>query len=224
MTLIRPALLLLPLVLVTARAQGRYANPADHAQVLVSRALQDAQDIQEMSDNANSALVRRQIRQKSENMEATLRELEQVVQGFQGVSIHAGGVDIQIVTPPSPGVRPAPVVGELRPVPMPHIEDPESLADPEACSQEQLQTIESALEEESFSDARVELLREITQHHAFEVSQVTALLEAFSFGDDKVEAAALLHAQVVDPENWFQVYEAFDFDTDKEALRARIAE
>ncbi len=223
MTLIRTALLF-PLMLATASAQDTHANPAEHAQVLVSRALQDSQDIQEMSDNAGSPLVRRQIRQKSQDMEATLRELEQVVQGFQGMSIHAGGVDIQIVTPPATGVRPAPVVGELHPVPMPHIENPETLSDPVACDTEQLQAIETALEEESFSDAKLALLQEISLQHSFDVAQVKELLEAFSFGDDKVEAAALLHPRIVDPENWFQVYEAFDFETDKEALRARVAE
>ena len=48
--------------------------------------------------------------------------------------------------------------------------------------------------------------------------------ERVCFEKDKVEAAVLLHPHVVDPENWFQVYGAFDFDANKRKVRERVGQ
>jgi hypothetical protein len=45
---------------------------------------------------------------------------------------------------------------------------------------------------------------------------------ALTFGKDKVEVAALLFEAVVDPENWFEVYGALTFESDKRELRKRV--
>ena len=88
-----------------------------------------------------------------------------------------------------------------------------------------LNALTDALGQEAFSEGRLRVLRSaVDAPSGFNVEQVLRLLESFDFGGDKVEAAAMLHPQVVDPEKWYLVYGAFDFDTDKEALRRQVGE
>ena len=84
-----------------------------------------------------------------------------------------------------------------------------------------LERILEVLEAESFSDGKLSALRSVIPNRYFTVSQVIRLMDNFDFGDDKVSAASLLFPQVEDPENWYRVYGALDFDSDREALRGR---
>ena len=45
----------------------------------------------------------------------------------------------------------------------------------------------------------------------------------FTFGRDRVEAAAMLD-RVVDPDNWHRVYTVFKFNTDADKLRTRVGD
>jgi len=51
------------------------------------------------------------------------------------------------------------------------------------------------------------------------IPAVMQLLGHFSFADGKVEAAKAMHPRLVDPENFFQVYEALPFEADRKKLR-----
>jgi len=88
-------------------------------------------------------------------------------------------------------------------------------------SQRELGKILSALEAEAFSDGRLSALRSAMVGRTFTVDQVKTLLSVFPFGDDKVEAASMLFSQVSDTNNWFEIYAELDFDSDRQALRAR---
>ncbi len=80
----------------------------------------------------------------------------------------------------------------------------------------------ASLEAESFAKGKVRLVREAAAHHAFSVAQVKRVMTQFSFADGKVEAAALMHPKLIDPENFFQVYGQLKFESDKRKLRQRI--
>jgi hypothetical protein len=82
----------------------------------------------------------------------------------------------------------------------------------------------ASLKAESFAKGKVRLVREAAAHHAFSVAQVKRVMKQFSFADGKVEAAALMHPKLVDPESFFQVYGQLKFESDKRKLRQRIAE
>lgn len=89
---------------------------------------------------------------------------------------------------------------------------------------DELARIQGAIEQASFSKDKLAVLRSASRERAFTSEQVLTLVRGFSFGNDKVEAAALLHPKVVDPENWYVVYGAFDFESDKRKLRQRIGD
>jgi hypothetical protein len=89
-------------------------------------------------------------------------------------------------------------------------------------SSKEMAKILKALEAEAFSDGRLSALGSAMTERSFTVAQVKAVLKVFPFGDDKVEAAALLFSQVSDQQNWFEIYAELDFDSDREALRTRV--
>lgn len=86
----------------------------------------------------------------------------------------------------------------------------------------QLRSLQAAMESEAFGDSRLAVLRDACRPNFFTVDQAVTLVGLFDFGDDKVQAAAMLHPQLVDPENFFRVYGVFEFDSDKEELRERL--
>lgn len=100
----------------------------------------------------------------------------------------------------------------------------EALQGPPALSRvssAELHQIRLAIDAESFSDDQLEVLRRAARGRAFTTAQVVQIMDLFAFGDDKVEAAAMLYETVVDPEQWYLVYPALSFSSDKSALRAR---
>ena len=101
--------------------------------------------------------------------------------------------------------------------------DPSQFEGPIRTSQADMARIVVVLESEAFSDGRISALKTIMPNRSFQVSQVVEILDLFNFGDDKVTAATLLFSQVEDPENWFLVYGALDFDSDRESLRRKTS-
>jgi hypothetical protein len=93
---------------------------------------------------------------------------------------------------------------------------------PIACSSSEHSKLLRAVGDESFDDGKIRVLAEVAQRRWFTVGQVLGFMELMSFGDQKVEAAALLHSHTVDLENWYRVYGALTFDSNKDALRQRV--
>jgi hypothetical protein len=79
-----------------------------------------------------------------------------------------------------------------------------------------------AVEAESFGDEKVAVLRQAAANNLFSVAQVRQLLPLYTFSDEKIEAAVALYPRTIDAENWFQVYQEFTFDSDKDELRDRL--
>ena len=77
---------------------------------------------------------------------------------------------------------------------------------------------------EAFADDRLSLLRERAKAHGFTVAQVARLLTAFPYPADRLRAAKLLWPRVVDRGNAPQLYDSFSFQSEKDELRAVLAE
>ncbi len=75
------------------------------------------------------------------------------------------------------------------------------------------------LEEEPFPDEKYSIVREAASKNYFTSQQVLQILKEFVFEDDRLKVAKLLYPRVVDPENFFIVYEAFTFPSSKRELR-----
>jgi len=91
-----------------------------------------------------------------------------------------------------------------------------------AVTNDQLESLLDAMQEEGFADRRLALLRTACSDAHVTVDQAISIIDGFEFGTDKVEVAAFLSQRISDPENFHRVYGAFDFDTDKAALRRRV--
>ena len=85
------------------------------------------------------------------------------------------------------------------------------------------QRLLQALETESFSDDRLELLRTTARENGFTVAQVARIMDLFDFGDDRVEVVRILYPRIVDPENAHLLLSHVEFSDEKEELR-RILE
>ncbi len=108
-----------------------------------------------------------------------------------------------IVTPGTPPAEEAPPVAPM---------------DPAA-----FENLVRQVEEESFSDDRLEILRTAALNNAFTVAQVARLMDLFDFGDDRVEVVRILYPRVVDPENAHELLSHVEFDDEKEAVRRIIS-
>lgn len=94
-------------------------------------------------------------------------------------------------------------------------------AAPLACSPQEFSRIYSAVSAESFGDDQLAVLRAASQGRRFSSTQVASLMNLFDFSDDRIEAAVFLYPQITDPQNWYTVYGALTFSSDKTELRQR---
>ncbi len=84
---------------------------------------------------------------------------------------------------------------------------------------EQLETLVSAMNEQSFSDDKLAVLTEAMKEAYVTVAQVRRLLDQLSFPDDKLQALRLLKGRITDPQNKFQLYGAFVHSSDKDEAK-----
>lgn len=82
--------------------------------------------------------------------------------------------------------------------------------------------LKGAIEGESFSDAKIKVLRTAAAGNWFCVEQVGEILDGFSFERDKVRAVEVVKRRIADPENAFQLYGHFTFDADKRKVAALL--
>lgn len=76
----------------------------------------------------------------------------------------------------------------------------------------------------SFADDQLEVVTAAAKVNYFTVDQVVALMKACTFEDTKIDVAAHLFSRIVDPNNWYLVYDGFTFSSSKKTLRERIGQ
>jgi hypothetical protein len=76
-----------------------------------------------------------------------------------------------------------------------------------------------AMHRESFANDRLRVLEQAAPTNWFMVQQVQELLGQFEFPADRLKAVRAVRGRIVDPNNSFQLYGAFEFPRDKEELR-----
>jgi len=81
-----------------------------------------------------------------------------------------------------------------------------------------------AVKEAPFSSEKLTLIEDAASKNYFKSEQVLQLLKTFNFDSYRLKAAKVLYPRVVDPENFFIVYDAFTFSSSKEELRRWIEE
>ncbi len=196
---------------LTARASGDGA-------ARLQTALDDLAVMESLLGGTMNEPTRRELLSKLQAVRRELRAVQQELLrgGSQtGVTVSGPGGALVAVTvhEDPPGPAPVHVVG-VADVPMP----PEFLA----MGGGPFDLLKVAIHAEPFGDKKLDILREAVRSHRFNVDQVIELLPMFTFSDERVDAAVMLHPVVVDPEVWFRVYDHFDFDSDKEEVRKRL--
>ena len=104
----------------------------------------------------------------------------------------------------------------------PEPETAPAVTGPESMSKQSFSNLLQAVEGEGFAKGKLRVIREAAGGNFFTVLQLRTLMRKFSFADGKVKAAAALHPRLVDPSNFFQVYQELNFDSDKKKLRKLV--
>jgi hypothetical protein len=79
-----------------------------------------------------------------------------------------------------------------------------------------------ALQAENFGRERLRVLETAAPSKWFLVNQVEVLLQSFDFPREKLAAVRILKARTVDGENFYKLYDAFTFSSDKAELKRII--
>ncbi|HYO55569.1 DUF4476 domain-containing protein [Archangium sp.] len=86
-----------------------------------------------------------------------------------------------------------------------------------------LRSLVAAIRNEPFADDQLAVLEEAVPTQYFLVSQAQQILRHFNMSKDRLKAMRLLRPRLVDMENSFKLYEAFEFSNDKDELKRILA-
>lgn len=86
-----------------------------------------------------------------------------------------------------------------------------------------LRNVLNAMSREPFADDKMNILQDVSDDNFFLVGQVQQVLSQFQFSRDRLKAVRLLWNRVLDKQNGFQLYGAFQFSSDKEELKRIIS-
>ncbi len=86
-------------------------------------------------------------------------------------------------------------------------------------AERELQRIMSAMSREPFGEDKMNVLEDAVGNNYFTVNQVLQVLPQFQFSKDRLQAVRVLWTRVLDRQNAFQLYNAFQFSNDKAELK-----
>lgn len=81
-----------------------------------------------------------------------------------------------------------------------------------------------AISRETFSEDKFRVLNTGVQDNYFLVSQVTRLMNRFTFSEEKLNVLRAMKSRILDTENYYQIYNAFTFSTDKKRAQEILSQ
>jgi len=69
-----------------------------------------------------------------------------------------------------------------------------------------------SLESKTFSDSRMTQAKQVLKANCMSADQIKRVMSAFEYEDDKLEFAKIAYDQCADPENYWKVNDAFEFE------------
>ena len=87
----------------------------------------------------------------------------------------------------------------------------------------QFQNALRSVQDRSFADEQKTVMRQVLRNNCVSVAQVTQMLNAFSFEDDKLEMAKFAFQSTHDIGNFYQLNNAFKFSSSTEKLEAFLS-
>lgn len=174
----------------------------DHA-VLMQGIQEELAAIDDLLGAARSSAVQREIQRKLDRITEMTAQAQEITERLGRIAERAAD-------------RPPEVIVVEAPPPPPE----EVFLEP--CPPGDFDALVRAVEAEPFTDGKLSVLRDAIGHRHFVVNQVMRMMDAMTFPNDKVEAAALMHPRTLDIENWYRVYSKLTFDSNKNELRKRV--
>jgi hypothetical protein len=80
----------------------------------------------------------------------------------------------------------------------------------------------SSIASKSFSDSKMTTAKQITQTNCLTAQQIKEITELFDFDEDRVTYASYAHKRCVDPQNYFIINDAFQFESSIDELNQNI--
>jgi hypothetical protein len=84
--------------------------------------------------------------------------------------------------------------------------------------------LKQAIENQWFSDGKMQVFQQAAANNYFTAAQVNDLINLFSYSNDKLEVAKQAYVKTIDKENYFMVYESLHWSDSKNALHQYIAQ
>ncbi|RKI05176.1 DUF4476 domain-containing protein [Corallococcus sp. AB038B] len=84
----------------------------------------------------------------------------------------------------------------------------------------QFRNVTAAMVRESFPREKLRILSQVAPNENFLVTHILSVLGQFNFSNDKLEVVRLMRPTLLDPQNGYQLYQAFPFSNDKQQLQA----
>ena len=91
-----------------------------------------------------------------------------------------------------------------------------------AMSSSSFNQAKSSISSKSFSDSKMTTAKQITQTNCLTAQQIKEITMLFDFDEDRVTYASLAHKRCVDPQNYFMINDAFQFESSIEELNQNI--
>lgn len=160
----------------------------------VNQLLVDIDSIEERLDGENAKKSRRFVRERLTAMRDDLEDMRD---------------DLQSAPVARPGNGP---IGYPPPPPPPP-------SGPVVMNDAEFAQVVSAYRTAYYTSQKYVVLQEVAAANWFTTDQVIAILNDTYWNTDKVKAGALLYPRVADRKNWFKVYAALHWESDREELR-----
>ena len=92
----------------------------------------------------------------------------------------------------------------------------------DAMSESDFMRLYNNVEEESFADDQLSVVKIAARSKYFTVNQLTRLVDLFSFSDEKIQCVQIIYPKVVDKENAHELIGAFTYSDDKRKVEKII--
>ena len=104
------------------------------------------------------------------------------------------------------------------------VAEPAAPAGPVAMSSMDFNDYLNAIRSKTFEDSKLSTAKAPLSGNYLTAKQIKQVMQVFTFEDSRLEFAIFAHSRCVDPSNYYQVYDAFEFELSIDDLQEAIGE
>jgi len=93
---------------------------------------------------------------------------------------------------------------------------------PYPTSEAEFSKIKAHISSKSFEDSKLTTAKDIAKNKCLTASQISRIMGLFTFEDSRIEFAAFVYEYAFDPDNYYEVYDAFEFELSIDELKERL--